>query len=70
MIQFYPSLESGALSYSVVGFLGVTSLEGLNSIVQAAKRKARGYKTEHMKTIAYLITGGLDFKRINSYLPT
>jgi transposase len=45
-------------------------LEGLNSIVQAAKRKARGYKTEHMKTIAYLITGGLDFKRINSYLPT
>lgn len=45
-------------------------LEGLNSIVQAAKRKARGYKTDHMKTIAYLITGGLDFKRINSCLPT
>jgi transposase len=43
-------------------------LEGLNSLVQAAKRKARGYKKDHMKTISYLITGGLDFKKINSYL--
>ena len=35
-------------------------LEGLNSVVQAAKRKARGYKFKHFKTIVYLITGGLD----------
>jgi transposase len=45
-------------------------LEGLNSIVQAAKRKARGYKTKHFKTIAYLITGNLNFNRLNSHLPT
>ncbi len=29
-------------------------LEGLNSVVQAAKRKARGYKFKHFKTIVYL----------------
>lgn len=46
-------------------------LEGLNSVVQAAKRKARGYKAEHFKTIVYLITGGLDFSKLNSAcLPT
>jgi transposase len=46
-------------------------LEGLNSIVQAAKRKARGYKFKHFKTIVYLITGGLDFRKVNSAcLPT
>ena len=46
-------------------------LEGLNSIVQAAKRKARGYKFKHFKTIVYLITGGLDFSKVNpAYLPT
>jgi transposase len=45
-------------------------LEGLNSIVQAAKRKARGYKTKHLKTIAYLITGNLNLNLINPHLPT
>jgi transposase len=46
-------------------------LEGLNSVVQAAKRKARGYKKKHFKIIAYLITGKLNFKKINKhYLPT
>ena len=46
-------------------------LEGLNSVVQAAKRKARGYKFRHFKTIAYLITGKLDFSKVNpQYLPT
>lgn len=46
-------------------------LEGLNSVVQAAKRKARGYKLKHFKTIAYLLTGKLDFTKINpQYLPT
>ena len=46
-------------------------LEGLNSVVQAAKRKARGYKFKHFKTIVYLITGGLDFGRVNpAYVPT
>ena len=46
-------------------------LEGLNSVVQAAKRKARGYKVDHFKTIIYLVIGGLDFSKLNSaYLPT
>jgi transposase len=40
-------------------------LEGLNSVVQAAKRKARGYKAKHFKTIIYLLTGHLDFQSIN-----
>jgi len=45
-------------------------LEGLNSILQAAKRKARGYKFKHFKTIAFLITGKLNFNRVNNNLPT
>jgi len=46
-------------------------LEGLNSVLQAAKRKARGYKRKHFKTIAYLLTGKLDFSKINEFaLPT
>jgi transposase len=46
-------------------------LEGLNSVLQSAKRKARGYKIQHFKTIAYLLTGKLDFSKINaSCLPT
>lgn len=46
-------------------------LEGLNSVLQAAKRKARGYKKVHFKTIAYLLTGRLDFSKVNSnILPT
>ena len=40
-------------------------LEGLNSVVQAAKRKARGYKVDHLKTITYLITSNLNFSKIN-----
>lgn len=43
-------------------------LEGFNSIFQAAKAKARGYKkTETIKTIIYLITGKLDFSLVNPY---
>lgn len=45
-------------------------LEGLNSIIQAAKRKARGYKFEHFKVIAYLLTGKLDLRKVNPFLPT
>ena len=46
-------------------------LEGLNSVLQAAKRKARGYKKPHFKIIAYLLTGKLDFSKVNSNcLPT
>ena len=45
-------------------------LEGLNSVIQAAKRKARGYKFEHFKTMALLLTGKLNLKQFNPYLPT
>ena len=45
-------------------------LEGLNSVIQAAKRKARGYKVEHFKVMAYLLTGKLDLHQVNPYLPT
>lgn len=44
-------------------------LEGLNSLIQAAKAKARGYRTfENFKAIIYLITGKLDFSKTG--LPT
>jgi transposase len=45
-------------------------LEGLNSIIQAAKRKARGYGKNHFKTIAFLLTGKLNLKQFNPHLPT
>lgn len=45
-------------------------LEGLNSVIQAAKRKARGYKYPHLKTITLLLTAKFDFGKINPYLPT
>lgn len=46
-------------------------LEGFNSIVQAAKAKARGFKTfDCFKTIIFLLLGKLDFRLINKcYLP-
>ena len=45
-------------------------LEGLNSIIQATKRKARGYKLKHLTTIIYLLTADLDFSKVNANLPT
>jgi len=46
-------------------------LEGFNSIFQAAKAKARGYKrTDTIKAIIYLLTGKLDFGKINPYYVT
>lgn len=46
-------------------------LEGLNSLIQAAKAKARGFRTfRFFKIVAFLITGKLDFALINKhYLP-
>jgi transposase len=42
-------------------------LEGLNSVIQAAKSKARGYKTfRNYKIIVYLLTGKLDFSLVNA----
>lgn len=42
-------------------------LEGLNSIIQACKAKARGYKTfKNFAIITYLVTGNLKFNKVNS----
>jgi transposase len=36
-------------------------IEGINSLVQAAKAKARGYRsTRNLKAIVYLLAGKLD----------
>jgi transposase len=44
-------------------------LEGLNSLIQAAKAKARGYRTfRNLETIIYMLTGKLDYSKIG--LPT
>jgi len=43
-------------------------LEGFNSIFQAAKAKARGYRTtETIAIIIYLLTGKLDFAKVNPF---
>jgi len=42
-------------------------LEGLNSIVQAAKAKARGFRTfRNFRIVVFLLTGNLNFKALNS----
>ena len=44
-------------------------LEGLNSLFQAAKAKARGYRTfKNLKTMIYMLTGKLDYSKVG--LPT
>jgi transposase len=47
-------------------------LEGLNSLVQAAKAKARGFRNiRYFKIVAFLVTGKLDFTQFNKHcLPT
>ena len=41
-------------------------LEGLNSVIQAAKSKARGYKlVKNFKIIAYLLAGDIDLENVN-----
>ena len=46
-------------------------LEGFNSIFQAAKAKARGYKkTETIKTVIYILTGKFDFSLVNPFFST
>jgi len=41
-------------------------LEGLNSLIQAAKSKARGYKTfKNLMTMVYMLTGKLNFEALD-----
>ncbi len=47
----------------------VASWRDLNILVQAAKAKARGYRTfKNLKTIVYMLTGKLDYSKVG--LPT
>ncbi len=58
--------QDGILRWFISG-INNGILEGINSLVQAAKAKARGYRsTRNFATIIYLIAGKLDF----SCLPT
>ncbi len=42
-------------------------LEGLNSVIQAAKSKAKGYRAlKNYKIIVYLLTVKLNFSLINN----
>jgi transposase len=44
-------------------------LEAINSLFQAAKRKARGYVSfRTIRTVIFLIGGKLDFSTVNPYL--
>ncbi len=49
-------------------------IEGINSLVQAAKSKARGYRsTRNLKAMVYLLAGKLDMRlpaQTNSEEPT
>ena len=46
-------------------------IEGFNSIFQATKAKARGYKRfDTIRSIIYLLTAKLDFSKINPYCVT
>jgi transposase len=41
-------------------------LEAINSLIQSAKAKARGFRsTEYLITMVYLIAGKLDFRLPN-----
>jgi transposase len=45
-------------------------MEGINSLVQAAKSKARGYRTiRNFTNIIYLLKGNLNFAAVNQYYP-
>jgi len=45
-------------------------LEGINSFIQAAKAKARGYRTfKNFANIIYLLKGNLNFSGVNTHYP-
>lgn len=57
----------GVLKWRISGLTNGI-LEGLNSLIQAAKSKARGYRTsKYFKIIAYLVTAKLDFSEVNQF---
>lgn len=61
----------GIIRWKETGYTNAI-LEGLNSIIQAVKARARGYRNpENFKTMVYLVTGKLNFSTLNpNLLPT
>ena len=58
----------GVLNYTTTRITNGV-LEGLNSIVQAVKRRARGYgTTKHFISMVYLVCGKLDLNLPNAFL--
>ncbi|MEX3606757.1 MAG: transposase [Burkholderia sp.] len=56
-------------SYSGDNYFDTGSLEAINGLFQAAKRKARGYTNfMTMRTVLFLIAGKLDFSKINLHV--
>jgi transposase len=56
--------QDGILRWFISG-INNAILEGINSLVQAAKAKARGYRSDrNLATIIYLIAGKLDLTRL------
>ena len=46
-------------------------LEGINSVIQAIKSRARGFcNVNYFCTMAYLITANFDFSKINKFMRT
>lgn len=56
----------GVVSYFRTG-LTTAVLEGINSLIQAAKAKARGYRTDrYLIAMIYLLAGKLDLRQTHS----
>ncbi|MEX3605819.1 MAG: transposase [Burkholderia sp.] len=57
-------------SYSGDNYSDTGSLEAINGLFQATKRKARGYTNlTTIRNVLFLIAGKLDFSKINPHVP-
>lgn len=64
ILSHFEGVMAWATSRQTNGFL-----EAINSLFQAAKRKARGYvRFRTIRTVIFLIAGKLDFSKINPYI--
>ena len=58
-----PTVNPLSQSYAAVSVEQPCLIEGINSLVQAAKAKARGYRnSKTLKAVTYLIAGKLDLR--------
>jgi hypothetical protein len=59
------SIEDGGKLFKINNGI----LEGLNSVIQTAKRTARGDGLKYFHTMTFLHTGQLNLSRVNPLLP-